>query len=131
MFSVDLSTREGDGHVIVALRGELDILDAAGVAGALAAVTAREPRVIVDLAGLGFVDASGLAALVSGWKHARRAGGDLLLAAPQPRVLGVLAATRLRDLFSVYPSVEEAVRSAGSSRRVAPPVASPVVFAAL
>ena len=43
MFSVDLSTREGDGHVIVALRGELDILDAAGVAGALATVTAREP----------------------------------------------------------------------------------------
>lgn len=34
MFSVDLSTREG-GHVIVALRGELDVLDAADVAGAL------------------------------------------------------------------------------------------------
>ena len=131
MFSVDLSTREGDGHVIVALRGELDILDAAGVASALAAVTAREPRVIVDLAGLGFIDASGLAALVSGWKHARRAGGDLLLAAPQQRVLEVLTVTRLLDLFSVHPSVEEAVRIAGSWWRVAAPVASPVVFAAL
>jgi anti-anti-sigma factor len=130
MFSVDLSTRECDGHVIVALRGELDILDAAGVAGALAAVTAREPRVIVDLAGLDFIDASGLAALVSGWKDARRAGGDLLLAAPQPWVLRVLAATRLLDLFSVHPSVEEAVSSAGSWRRVAAPVASPVVLAA-
>jgi anti-sigma B factor antagonist len=130
VFSVDLSTRECDGHVVVALRGEFDILDAAGVAGALAAVTAREPRVIVDLAGLGFIDASGLAALVSGWKHARRAGGDLLLAAPQPRVLRVLAATRLLDLFSVHPSVEEAVSSAGSCRWVAAPVASPVVLAA-
>ena len=130
MFSVDLSTRECDGHVIVALRGELDILDAAGVAGALATVTAREPRVIVDLAGLDFIDASGLAALVSGWKHARHAGGGLLLAAPQPRVLRVLAATRLLDLFSVHPSVEEAVSSAGFWRRVAAPVASPVVLAA-
>jgi anti-anti-sigma factor len=63
MVSVDLSTRECDGYVIVALRGELDVLDAAGAAGALAAVTAREPRVIVDLAGLDFIDASGLGAL--------------------------------------------------------------------
>jgi hypothetical protein len=32
MFSVDLSTRECDGHVVVALRGELDLVDAADVA---------------------------------------------------------------------------------------------------
>jgi hypothetical protein len=50
MFGVDLSSREGDGHVIVALRGELDILDAAGVADALATVTAREPWVLRVLA---------------------------------------------------------------------------------
>ena len=31
MFSVDLSTREYGGHVVVALRGELDIADAAAV----------------------------------------------------------------------------------------------------
>jgi anti-sigma B factor antagonist len=130
MFSVDLSTRECDGHVIAALRGELDVLDAAGVAGALAAVTVRETRVIVDLAGLGFIDASGLAALVSARKHARRAGGDLLLAAPQRRVLEVFAVAGLLDLFGVHPSVEEAVCSAGFSRPVAAPVASPVVLAA-
>jgi anti-anti-sigma factor len=119
VFSADLSTRECDGHVIVALRGELDMLDAAGVAGALVAVTARGPQVIVDLAALEFIDASGLGALVSARKHARRAGGDVLLAAPQRRVLEVLAVTRLVDLFSVHPSVEEAICSAGFSRQVA------------
>jgi anti-anti-sigma factor len=128
---------ETDGHISrnwfrrsVCRAGPAGGASAGDVAGALAAVTAREPRVIVDLAGLDFIDASGLAALVSGWKHARRAGGDLLLAAPQPRVLRVLAATRLLALFSVHPSVEEAVSSAGSWRRVAAPVASPVVLAA-
>jgi anti-sigma B factor antagonist len=130
VFSVDLSTRECDGHVIVALRGELDVLDAAGVAGALAAVTAGEPQVIVDLAGLEFIDARGLAALVRARKHARRAGGDLLLAAPRERVLEVLAITGLLDLFSVHPSAEEAVCSAGFSRQAAAPVPSGVVVAA-
>jgi anti-sigma B factor antagonist len=119
MLSLDLSTRHSDGHVIVTLRGELDVFDAAGTAGALAAVTAREPRVIIDLAALEFIDSSGLAALVRARKHARHAGGDVLLAAPQQQVRRVLAVTRLLDVFSVYPSVEEAVCSAGFSRQVA------------
>ena len=111
MFSVDLSTRECDGHVVVALRGELDLVDAADVAAALAAAVARGPGVIVDLAGLEFIDCGGVAALARGRRHARRAGGDLLLAAPRQRVLRVLAITRLAGEFSVHASVEEAADS--------------------
>ena len=122
MFSVDLSTRECDGHVVVALRGELDLVDAADVAAALAAAVAREPRIIVDLAGLEFIDCSGVAALARGRRHARQAGGDLLLAAPQQRVLRILAITCLVGEFSVHASVEEAAASAGRSRREAVPL---------
>ena len=121
MFSVDLSTRECGGHVVVALRGELDLVDAADVAAALAAAVAREPGIIVDLAGLEFIDCGGVAALARGRRHARQAGGDLLLAAPQQRVLRVLAVTRLAGEFSVHASVEEAAGSAGRSRREAVP----------
>ena len=90
MFSVDLSTRECDGHVVVALRGELDLVDAADVAAALAAAVARQPRIIVDLAGLEFIDCSGVAALARGRGHARQACGDLLLAAPHSGCCGLL-----------------------------------------
>jgi len=121
MFSVDLSTRECDGHVVVALGGELDLVDAADVAAALVTVAAREPEIIVDLAGLEFIDSSGVAALARGRKLARHAGGDLLLAAPRQPVLRVLAVIRMVDDFSVYASVEEAGRSAGRSRRSAAP----------
>ncbi len=121
MFSVDLSTREYDGHVVVALGGELDLVDAADVAAALVTVAAREPEIIVDLAGLEFIDSSGVAALARGRKLARHAGGDLLLAAPRQPVLRVLAVIRMVDDFSVYASVEEAGRSAGRSRRPAAP----------
>jgi anti-anti-sigma factor len=92
MCGVDLSTREGDGHVVVVLCGELDMAAAAGVAAALAA---REPQVIVDLEGVQSSDASGVAALVRGRKHPRHAGGELLLAAPRHQVLRVLTLTRL------------------------------------
>ena len=102
MFSVELSTREWDGHVVVALGGELDLVDAADVAAALVDVTAREPEIIVDLAALAFIDSSGVAALARGRTHARHAGGDLLLAAPRQPVLRVFAITGLADNFSVH-----------------------------
>jgi anti-sigma B factor antagonist len=118
MVGMDLSTR-GDGRAVVALRGELDVADAASVAAALVAVAAREQAVIVDLAGLEFIDSSGVAALVLVRKQARRAGGDVLLAAPQDQVLRILAVTRLAGVFSVHASVEEAAGSARRSRLAA------------
>jgi anti-anti-sigma factor len=123
MVSMDLRTRGSDGQAVVALRGELDLADAASIAAALIAVAARTPEMIVDLAGLEFIDASGVAALVLAQVQARRAGGDLLLAAPQDQVLRVLAVIRLDEAFSVHPSVEEAAGSALCSRRAAVPVA--------
>ena len=51
MARVYLSTCERDGQVIVALRGELDVAEAASVAARLAAIAVREREVIVDLAG--------------------------------------------------------------------------------
>jgi anti-sigma B factor antagonist len=122
MVSMDLVTR-GGGQAVVALRGELDVAAAAGVAAALTGVAARERVVIADLAGLEFIDLTGVAALVLAREQARRAGGDLLLAAPQDRVLRVLAVIRLAEVFCVHASVEEAAARAGRSRRAAVPVA--------
>jgi anti-sigma B factor antagonist len=116
MAGVDLSTRESDGQIVVALRGQLDMAEAASVAAALAAVAASEPQIIVDLAALEFIDSGGVAALVRGRNLARRAGGELLLAAPQQQVLRVLTLTRLIDAFPLHATVDEA---AGRSRRVA------------
>jgi len=116
VFSTDLSTRSCDGRAVVALRGELDLADAAAVAAALTAVAAREPQIIVDLAGLEFIDSSGVAALARGRRQAWQAGGDLVLAAPQRKVLRVLAITRLNDAFCVYATVDEAAGAAGQLR---------------
>ena len=115
MAGVDVSTRECGGQVVVALRGQLDMAEAAGAAAAFRAVAARGPQIIVDLAGLEFIDSSGVAALVRGRNLARQAGGDLLLAAPRQQVLRVLTLTRLVDVFPVHATVAEA---AGHYRRV-------------
>jgi anti-sigma B factor antagonist len=115
MVSIELSTRECGGQLVVALRGELDVVDAASVAASLAAVAANGRHIILDLKGLEFIDSSGLAALVRGRQRARQAGCEMHLAAPQQQVLRVLALTRLTDVFPVHIGVDEAASSRDSA----------------
>jgi anti-sigma B factor antagonist len=124
MFSMDLTTRECDDQMVVALRGELDVTAAASAASGLAAVTDRGRVIVVDLGDLEFIDASGLAALALARQHLRRSGGDLLLAAPQRRVLRILTVTRLIDVFSVHACVADAVARSEYFRTATAPVAA-------
>jgi len=128
---VDLISRECDSQVVVVLRGELDVAVAVRIVAELSVVAARERDMIVDLAGLEFIDSSGLAALARVRKQARHAGGDLLLAAPRGQVLRLLSLTRLIDVFSVHASVDEAARDPGRSRRAAATVSGPPAILAV
>jgi anti-sigma B factor antagonist len=121
MFNVDLSIRDFDSQAVVALRGELSLADSPGVASHLiAAVAACGPSVIVDLAGLEGIGYYGLSVLLRVRRWTRRSGGDLNLAAPQQPVRRILEATGLIDVFSVYPSVEEAANSTGQAQPRSP-----------
>ena len=51
------------------------------------AVATSEREIVVDLAGLEFIDSSGVRALARTRRRARHAGGDLLLAGPWQQVL--------------------------------------------
>jgi anti-anti-sigma factor len=113
MAGVDLSTRGYDGRVVAVLRGELDIAVAAGAAAVLGALMSRAGEIIIDLSGLEFIDCRGLAALAGIRAQARQAGGDVLLAAPQPQPRRILAATGLTHVFRVHASVREAAAAAG------------------
>lgn len=100
---------KGNGLGVARLTGRLDIASAAEVKRAFAeAVAEGSPRLIVDLAGVNFIDSSGLSALVSGLRAARQAGGDLRIAAAGNQPTAIFALTSLDQVFRLYPSVEEA-----------------------
>ena len=121
MAGIAVGSSLGPGHVVVVLRDELDFTDAMRFAGALSVAAASGSRVIVDLAGLAFMGCSGLSALVSACRQARRVGGDLALAAPQQPVAHLLSRTGVTGLLPVYASVEEAANGGWSAPAPAGP----------
>jgi anti-anti-sigma factor len=115
MFGLEVTTRRQGDCAVLSLRGELDIQGAPRLAAALAAAAVGDARIVVDLADLDFVDCSGFNVLLRALKMARRAGGQLSLAAPRRQALTVLTHTGLIAVFSVAASVDEAVDGATRS----------------
>jgi len=103
MFSMDLDPGSSAGLVIVALRGELDFVHAADLAIALAATVERGRWIIVNLAGLDFIDAAGVKALSRGRRFARNVAGGLLLAAPHGIIQRVGPGAARLSRRSAYP----------------------------
>jgi anti-sigma B factor antagonist len=89
--------------VVLALKGRLDALTALELKEAIRErVDAGQVDLVVDLSGVPFIDSSGLAAMVSGLKAARQAGGSVKLAGPSEQALTVLRLTKLDRVFALY-----------------------------
>jgi anti-anti-sigma factor len=99
-----------EGVSVIRLDGRLDMLTAAQVKTHLAEEPAAgRSRLVVDMAGVEFIDSSGLGALISGLKAARLAGGDMRIANAREQARTVLELTRLDRVLRLYDSVDEAL----------------------
>jgi anti-anti-sigma factor len=94
---------------LVRLKGRLDAAAAPGLLARLTgAISDGRIRIVVDLAEVPFIDSTGLGVLISSLKAARRAEGDLRLAAPGPQVRKLLRLTALDRVFAVLDAPEAA-----------------------
>lgn len=93
------------GVTVVALEGEIDLATVPGMRARLAAAARREECecLVVDLAGVGFLDASGVGALVAARRSMAARGGRLVLARPRPVVSRVLEILGMDRVFEIVP----------------------------
>jgi len=108
MSQLDQHTMES-GVVVVTPTGRLNMTAARMLREELHVIVENGgTRVVVDLSGIEFIDSSGLGALLSGLKVARRAGGDLRITAPNRQAITVLELTDLNRVLCVSASPEGA-----------------------
>jgi len=67
-----------------------------------------QKKVVFDLSGLTHIDSTGVGIIVTCCGRMTAAGGELRLAALQPRILEILHIAKLDRVLSFYPSAETA-----------------------
>jgi anti-sigma B factor antagonist len=100
---------EEDGVKIVSLEGEIDLACSPELREILHEhVVARRPTLILDFAGVSYVDSSGLATLVEYVRKAQEFRGQLALVAVTTRVRTILDLVRLSEVFPIFATLAEA-----------------------
>jgi anti-sigma B factor antagonist len=101
-----------DNRALIGLEGRLNAVSAPDLKKQLKRLAKRgRVYIVVDMSGVSFLDSSGLAALVSGLKAAREAGGTLKLAGVNEQARQVFEITRLDQVFELYPDRDAAVQA--------------------
>jgi anti-sigma B factor antagonist len=98
---VEVEIDERPGEIVVRLRGELDCTNVAEVEDKLSARLdpKRSVSLVFEVAGLSFVDSSGLAAML----RAAAKAGTVVLREPSPVLREVVAATGLDQVLRCEP----------------------------
>ena len=102
--------RDGNNSVVVHLVGELDLYNAHLVREALLACAAEEPgRLVVDLAGVDFIDSTALGTILKAAGQLEEGGHLLAVVAPDGPVRRLLEMTNLTGRFRLFPTRAQAL----------------------
>ncbi len=113
LFELDVTTTD-DGVVVCTVIGELDVASAPKLRQELVRAVAEAdgpPRIVVDLAGVDFLDSTGLGVLLGGLKRARAQNGVMALARAEAQVRKVFEITRVIEILPIHDDLDAAIAS--------------------
>ena len=99
------------GQRVVQLKGPLSIHTVFEFQNLIRSETS--PHVIIDFSGVPFIDSSGLGSLVGAHISAQKARRRLSFAGMNMQVITLLEMTRIRGMFSIFETVQEAETAPG------------------
>ena len=106
-----MEVEQSDGAVVMSLIGEIvDRTEQAVISGLVTEKLAEGERVFVlDMSEVPYISSLGIAVLVATHVKVDRAGGQLRLVNPRPKVAQVLEMTKVAEIFTSYASIDEAL----------------------
>ena len=95
---------------VVTLSGRIDSSNAGDFDNALKDLVAKNRKnIVLDMSKLDYMSSAGLRAMVAALKSARNGGGDVVIAAPNERMVDTLKLVGFQSLFTQYDNVLDAV----------------------
>ncbi|HEY7112849.1 MAG TPA: STAS domain-containing protein [Thermoanaerobaculia bacterium] len=106
-----LAEEHGPEHTVLRVEGSLKVGDTAQALTETTERIARERKgaLVLDLSALEYMDSTGVGVLIGALKRFQEGKRDILLAAPQRRILAGLRVTHLDSLFRIYESLDLAL----------------------
>jgi anti-sigma B factor antagonist len=97
---------------VLAVEGSVDIYSSPELRGELKVVLDKKvPRIVIDLAGVTFVDSSGLATFIEALQKMKAFEGKLFLCNLSKTVLGVFQLANLDHIFQIKETREAALQA--------------------
>lgn len=107
---LEISSERVERATIVHLKGEIDLRTSPQLREALINLLEDvSGKIVLDLAGVSYVDSSGVGTIVELKRRVMRAKGDVILVALQQRVRSLFEITRLDKFFILVDTIEEAL----------------------
>ena len=108
-----METKESAGVTVLTLAGRVTLGDESNQMRTKIKelLAAGKKRLVLDLGGVSYIDSAGLGTLVAAYTSTRNNGGDIKLANITEKFDELLSITKLLTVFSVYKSVDEALKS--------------------
>ena len=98
---LSIEIEESAGEVVLTIVGELAPHTSGDLEAALAGLVTTPARVVLDLAGVGFIDSAGLRVILSANQAMESQGCCLILRSPSETALRILEITALLETLSV------------------------------
>ncbi|MCP4575048.1 MAG: STAS domain-containing protein [Deltaproteobacteria bacterium] len=109
---MEISEKRIEDMDVLVLTGRLEASSAKELKGRVdALVKEKRVKLIVDMAGVDFIDSSGLGSLVSSLRAVNEQKGDIKVVSLQKQVRSIFELTRLHRIFGIFDDVEAAIKS--------------------
>jgi len=113
MAQLNINQRQAGDVTILDLNGEVRIGDSStALRGAIRGLVAGgNQKILLNLAGVGYIDSSGIGELIANYTTVGRGGGQLKLLSLTDKVQDLLVITKLLTVFDVYDNEADALSS--------------------
>ena len=113
MAELDVKERQAGDVTILDLRGEVRIGEGSiALRDAIRNLTGTgKKKLLLNLAGVSYIDSSGIGELIANYTTVSRQGGQLKLLKLTDRVQNLLVITKLLTVFDTYDDEAEALKS--------------------
>ncbi len=113
---MEISEKTEKGVLVLAVKGEIDLHVSPSLRTVLKSkVQAKTPSLLLNLGEVTYIDSSGLATLIEYYQGARAFQGKFGLCCLNLSVRSSLELVRLSEVFSIFPSEADGLRSFASS----------------